>query len=70
MVHGGLVNVLLGSKTPFTGVDFDSQPYREITVDINADNTVTAADPAMLPSQALLPALFAKEGVRAETAVS
>lgn len=60
-VNGGLVNVLLGSKTPFAGVDFDKQLYLEITVDINADNTITAADPPMLPRQAILPVIFAKE---------
>src|SRR5207237_1136565 len=37
-INGGLVNVLLGTKTPFTGVDFNRQLYLEITVDINGDN--------------------------------
>ena len=60
-INGGLVNVLLGSKTPFTGVDFDQQLYLEITVDINADNSITLADPPMLPRQAILPVVFAKE---------
>ncbi|MBI3868328.1 MAG: tail fiber protein [Verrucomicrobia bacterium] len=60
-VNGGLVNVMLGAKTPFTGVDFNSQLYLEITVDINGDNAITAADPPMLPRQAILPALYAKE---------
>ncbi len=60
-VNGGLVNVLLGSKTPFTGVDFDRQLYLEITVDIDEDDTITAADPPLLPRQAILPVVFAKE---------
>jgi hypothetical protein len=60
-VNGGLINVLLGSKTPFTGVDFDRQLYLEITVDINGDNSITLADPPMLPRQAILPVIFAKE---------
>jgi microcystin-dependent protein len=65
-VNGGLVNVLLGSKTPLTGVDFDKQLYLEITVDVSGptgqpDNAITAADPPMLPRQAILPIVFAKE---------
>ena len=60
-VNGGLVNVLLGSKTPFTGVDFDKTVYLEITVDINGDSAITVADPPMLPRQVILPAVFAKE---------
>ena len=60
-VNGGLVNVMLGAKTPFTGVDFNTQLFLEITVDVNADNAITASDPPMLPRQAILPALYAKE---------
>ena len=60
-VNGGLVNVLLGSKTPFAGVDFDQQLYLEITVDINGDNSITLADPPMLPRQGILPVVFAEE---------
>lgn len=60
-VNGGLVNVLLGSKTPFIDVDFDRTLYLEITADINGDNAITAADPPMLPRQIILPAVFAKE---------
>lgn len=60
-VNGGLVNVLLGSKTPFTGVDFDKTLYLEITADINGDSAITVADPPMLPRQAILPVVFAKE---------
>src|SRR5947207_10273019 len=59
-VNGGLVNVVLGTKTPFTAVDFDHQLYLEITVDVSGpngtnDNAITAADPPMLPRQAILP---------------
>ena len=60
-VNGGLVNLVLGSKTPFTGVDFDKTLYLEITVDINGDSAITVADPPMLPRQIILPAVFAKE---------
>src|SRR5437773_921907 len=65
-VNGGLVNVMLGSKTPLTGVDFDKQLYLEITVDVSGptgqpDNAITAADPPMLPRQVILPVIFAKE---------
>jgi len=64
-VNGGLVNVMLGSKTPLT-FDFDRQLYLEITVDVSGqagqpDNAITAADPPMLPRQAILPVVFAKE---------
>src|SRR6266480_1572291 len=69
-VNGGLVNVMLGSKTPLTGVDFDKQLYLEITVDVSGptgtpDNSITAADPPMLPRQVLLPVVFAKEAADA-----
>ena len=37
-VNGGLVNVMLGSKTPLTGVDFNTQLYLEITVDKGDEN--------------------------------
>ena len=65
-VNGGLVNVMLGTKTPLSGVDFDKQLYLEITVDVSGpagtpDNSITAADPPMLPRQAILPVVFAKE---------
>ncbi|HAB18260.1 MAG TPA: phage tail protein [Verrucomicrobiota bacterium] len=65
-VNGGLVNILLGSKTPFTGFDFDRQLYLELTVDVSGpnglpDNAITPADPPMLPRQAILPVVFAKE---------
>lgn len=60
-VNGGLVNVILGTKTPFTGVDFSQQLYLETTVDVNGDNQITPLDPPMLPRQIILPAIFAKE---------
>src|SRR5438034_4051677 len=65
-VNGGLVNVMLGSKTPLSGVDFDKQLYLELTVDVSGptgqpDNAITAADPPMLPRQVILPVIFAKE---------
>lgn len=64
-VNGGLVNVLLGSKTPLN-FDFDRQLYLEITVDVSGptgqpDNAITLADPPMLPRQVIPPVLFAKE---------
>jgi hypothetical protein len=34
-VNGGLVNVLLGTKTSLNGVDFDRTLYLEITVDVS-----------------------------------
>ncbi|HAB18263.1 MAG TPA: tail fiber protein [Verrucomicrobiota bacterium] len=66
-VNGGLVNVILGTKSPFPPeVDFDRQLYLEITVDVSGpegrpDNAITPADPPMLPRQAILPVVFAKE---------
>src|SRR6266487_4134594 len=46
-VNGGLVNVMLGTKTPLSGIDFNRQLYLEITVDVSGpagvpDNTITA----------------------------
>lgn len=64
-VNGGLVNVLLGMRTPFTGVDFDQQLYLEMTVDVDGDNAITASDPPMLPRQIVMPAVFAKESATA-----
>jgi microcystin-dependent protein len=65
-VNGGLVNVMLGAKTPLEGVDFDQQLYLEITVDVSGpegvpDGAITDADPPMLPRQLILPVIFAKE---------
>ena len=64
-VNGGLVNVLLGMRTPFTGVDFNQQLYLEMTVDVDGDNAITASDPPMLPRQIVMPAVFAKEAATA-----
>ncbi len=60
-VNGGLVNVILGTKTPLAGVDFNQQVYLEITVDANGDSQITSDDPPLLPRQIILPALFTKE---------
>src|SRR6267142_1174650 len=69
-VDAGLVNVMLGSKTPFTGLDFNQPLYLEITVDINGDNTITVADPPMLPRQAILPVIFATESANSRLLAS
>ncbi|MEZ5326867.1 MAG: phage tail protein [Verrucomicrobiales bacterium] len=67
-VNDGLVNTVLGTKTAFQDtygpanskkVMFSEPLYIEITVDANDDNTITAADPPLLPRQVLLPANFA-----------
>ena len=68
-VNGGLVNVLLGMRTPLTGVDFNQQLYLEMTVDVDGDNAITAADPPMLPRQIVLPSVFAKEAATARDSV-
>ena len=67
-VNGGLVNVLLGTKTLLSGVDFNKQLYLEITVDINGDNMITVADPPLLPRQVILPVVFAQETATARNA--
>ncbi len=64
-VNGGLVNVILGTKTPLAGVDFNQQLYLEMTVDVNGDNAITAEDPPMLPRQIVLPSVFSKEAATA-----
>ena len=60
-VNGGLINVVLGTKTPLATVDFTQPLYLEITVDVNGDNSITAADPPMLPRQSIIPAPMARE---------
>ena len=60
-VNGGLVNVQLGTGTPLDKLDFDQPRYLQITLDLNGDGQFNEADPPMLPRQAILPAIFAKE---------
>lgn len=60
-VNGGLINVVLGSKASFAGVDFNRSLYLEMAADANGDNQITPEDPALLPRQAILPAIFASE---------
>ena len=60
-VNAGLINVVLGSKTLFTGVDFNRTLYLDIVVDANGDNQITSDDPPLLPRQAILPVIFANE---------
>jgi microcystin-dependent protein len=64
-VNGGLVNVILGTKTPLAGIDFNQQLYLEMTVDVNGDNSITPEDPPMLPRQIVLPSVFSKEAASA-----
>lgn len=58
-INGGLVNILLGTKTPFAGVDFNKTLYLEVTVDANGDDRISAEDSPILPRQIVLPAVFA-----------
>jgi len=65
-VNKGLVNTILGTKTAFpptysegAKVMFSEPLYIEITVDADDSQTITAADPPLLPRQVLLPANFA-----------
>src|SRR5690349_3351459 len=60
-VNGGLVSTLLGTKADLSGIDFNSQVYLELTIDANGDNSITLADPPLLPRQSILPAVFAAE---------
>ena len=73
-VNGGLVNVMLGSKNPLPNDRpdnpsrsfFDGTLYLQITVDTSGpsgvpDGQITAADPPLLPRQAILPVIFASE---------
>ncbi|MBK1835057.1 tail fiber protein [Roseibacillus ishigakijimensis] len=60
-VNGGLVNTILGTKTSLSDVDFAESLYLELTVDADDSETITAADPPLLPRQVLLPAVFASE---------
>ncbi len=58
-VNGGLVNTMLGSKASLGSVDFSTPTYLQITVDANADNQITAADPPLLPRQSVIGSVFA-----------
>ena len=60
-INAGMVTVILGSKASFDSVDFNQTLYLEITVDSNADDQITSIDPPLLPRQAVLPVIFAKE---------
>src|SRR5260221_414287 len=60
-VNGGLVSTALGGKASLASVDFNRSLYIELTIDANGDAQITAADPPMLPRQAILPAVFSKE---------
>ncbi len=60
-VNGGLINVVLGSKSPFTGVDFNRTLYLDIVADANGDGQITTDDPPLQPRQAILPVIFAAE---------
>ncbi|MBI1841840.1 MAG: tail fiber protein [Verrucomicrobia bacterium] len=68
-LNGGMVNVQLGAKNPLpvdrpddpTRSFFDATLYLQITVDANADGKIDRADPPLLPRQAIIPVLFARE---------
>lgn len=67
-INGGLISTLLGSKATLESVDFNLTLYLEITVDANADDQITTADPPLLPRQSILPVVFAVEAATAGTA--
>jgi hypothetical protein len=64
-VNDGLINTILGSKASMEAVDFNQTVYLETTMDANGDNTITPADPPMLPRQIVLPAPFAHRSDKA-----
>ncbi|HNQ87901.1 MAG TPA: tail fiber protein [Verrucomicrobiota bacterium] len=74
-LNGGLVNVLLGSKNPLPNDRpddpsrsfFDAALFLQVTPDANADDKITEADPPLLPRQAILPVLFAREAAVSRT---
>lgn len=66
-INGGLVDVLLGTKTPLTGIDLNRQLFLEVTMDVNGDDQISADDPPFFPRQTVLPALFAKEALKARS---
>jgi hypothetical protein len=64
-VNGGLINVLLGTKAPFSDTRiFNQTLYLEITVDVNGDNIINAGDPPMLPRQLIIPVIFSQDTAR------
>ncbi len=72
-VNGGLVNTILGTRVAIPSEYGDSVPtfsrplYLEITVDSEPNGTIDAADPPLLPRQALLPSVFATNAADAQT---
>lgn len=75
-MNNGLINVVLGTKNPLPTEQsgnparsfFDQPLYLQITVDANGDQQITTADPPLLPRQAILPVIFAKEAAVAQLA--
>ncbi len=67
-VNGGMVNTILGSKSSLGGVNFSGTLYLEVTVDANADGSISPVDPPLLPRQMILPAPFAVKAARADVA--
>lgn len=66
-VKSGLVNVELGTKAEFgENFDFSRQLYLEVTVDVNNDGEITAADPPMLPRQVITPVPHAVSAQKAK----
>ena len=67
-INGGLVDVLLGTKTTLTGIDLNRQLYLEVTLDVNGDDQISVDDPPFVPRQTLIPTLFSKEALKARNA--
>ncbi len=60
-VNGGLINVILGTKTPLDRVDFNRTLYLEMVVGAEGAAQISPNDPPLLPRQAILPVVFASE---------
>lgn len=64
-VNEELINTVLGTKRPLTGIDFSQDLYLQLTVDSNGDGSLSDEDP-LLPRQVILPTLFAHKAETAE----
>jgi len=60
-VNGGLINVVLGTKTSLTSVDFNRTLYLEMVAGADGAGQIAPEDPPLLPRQAILPVIFATE---------
>ncbi len=60
-INGGLINVVLGTKSPLDGLDFNRTLYLEMVAGAEGAAQISPNDPPLSPRQAILPVLFAQE---------